>query len=483
MNKKPIRTLIHAILVLFTVSFPLFAFNLHVEGNLLKDENGTAVRLTGVNWFGLETSNMCPHGLWARDWKGMLLQVKDMGFNCIRLPWCDAMLRNGATASSINFYGVDPYRNNATTDMNKELAGKSPLEIMDIIVGGCADLGIAVVLDNHSREPDGYMNEQVWYTAKTSEQQWIDDWVFLASRYKDNPAAVGCDLDNEPHGSASSGGSQWGGGNLLFDWKSAAQRCGNAILAVNPDILIVVEGVEQFGTTSYWWGGNLRGVRTDPIVLTNPAKLVYSPHEYGPEVFDQTWFNDPTFPANLPAIWDSAFAFIKNENKGHLLLGEFGIRDRTSFSGKEGTWFSTLLSTLCKSISWTFWCLNPNSGDTGGLLENDWTMPVQWKLDMLKPYMAPLLGTATANLNHAFFKKRNSQITISLFHDRIVLNGLNEGKHELVISSVDGKTLIQQPIFEPTISLSSLGLVSSVYTIMVYGGNNETSIKKIVILK
>ena len=27
-----------------------------------------------------------------------------------------------------------------------------------------------------------------------------------------------------------------------------------------------------------------------------------------------------------------------------------------------------------------FWCLNPNSGDTGGLLQNDWTTPETYAL-------------------------------------------------------------------------------------------------------
>ena len=30
-----------------------------------------------------------------------------------------------------------------------------------------------------------------------------------------------------------------------------------------------------------------------------------------------------------------------------------------------------------------FWCLNPNSGDTGGLLSDDWQAPQEWKLDLL----------------------------------------------------------------------------------------------------
>jgi len=30
-----------------------------------------------------------------------------------------------------------------------------------------------------------------------------------------------------------------------------------------------------------------------------------------------------------------------------------------------------------------FWCLNPNSGDTGGLLTDDWASPQEWKLALL----------------------------------------------------------------------------------------------------
>jgi aryl-phospho-beta-D-glucosidase BglC (GH1 family) len=430
----------YSVNVLFIVVIQglLNAAGLHTAGGDLFDAHNNKVRLTGVNWFGMETSNMCPHGLWARDWKGMLLQIKDMGFNCVRLPWCNAMLRNGASASSINFYGVDPYRKNATTDMNKELAGKSPLEILDIIVSGCEELGIAVILDNHSRDPDGYMNEQVWYTKSTSDSQWIADWVFLATRYENNPAVVGCDLDNEPHGDSSSGGSQWGG-DSKYDWKSAAERCGNAILAVNPNVLILVEGVEHFGTTAYWWGGNFRGAHDSPVVLADMSKLVYSPHDYGPEVFAQLWFDDPSFPANLSAIWDSAFAFIKNQNKGHILLGEFGIRDSSSANGKEISWFRTLLSTLCKTISWTFWCLNPNSGDTGGLLGNDWTTPEQWKLDMLKPCMAPFIVTPTSV--STFVNRKRPHDEINVVRGRAIFNGEEFLENELALMSPSGRTM------------------------------------------
>ncbi|HEY5960220.1 MAG TPA: hypothetical protein VIV60_26890, partial [Polyangiaceae bacterium] len=82
---------------------------LHVQGSRLLDDAGHEVRLTGVNWFGFETSNLSPHGLWARDYRSMLKQIQALGFNTVRLPWCDAMLKPGATAKSLNTYGADPY--------------------------------------------------------------------------------------------------------------------------------------------------------------------------------------------------------------------------------------------------------------------------------------------------------------------------------------------------------------------------------------
>jgi aryl-phospho-beta-D-glucosidase BglC (GH1 family) len=360
---------------------------LHVQGNGLFDAQGKSVRLTGVNWFGLETSLEAPHGLWARDYRSMLKQIVDLKFNSIRLPWSNAIMRPGAAVASgsVNSNGADPY--DGTDPMNGDLVGKTPLQIMDAVIAAAGDVGLRIILDNHSREPDAYDKEELWWSAKTSEQQWIADWVTLATKYKGNPTVVGFDLDNEPHGA-----STWGTGVIATDWNSAAERCGNAIQAVNPDALIIVEGVSIVGTDVYWWGGNLSAVRTAPIHLTHPEKLVYSAHEYGPEVHDQTWFSDATFPANLPAVWTQHFDFIMQQGIGHLLLGEFGIKDLTADSGKSGQWFNTLLKTVASTYSWTFWCWNPNSGDTEGILQTDWLNVQQWKVDALKPYLAPMIG-------------------------------------------------------------------------------------------
>jgi endoglucanase len=356
---------------------------LNAVGNKLYDANGKEVRLTGVNWFGFETSMLYPHGLWSRDLKSVLKQIKDLGFNCLRIPWCNKMLDPSVTIR-INSYGTDPYT--GVSPMNAEESTKTkPIEILDIIVDWCQKNNMKIILDNHSRKPDAYMEELLWYRSDFSEEKWIADWVFLADRYKNYDAVVGMDLNNEPHGKYN-GGATWGNSNPATDWNKAAERCGNAILKVNPNVLIIVEGVELYNSTTYWWGGNLMGAKDFPIQLSNPQKLVYSPHEYGPTVYPQDWFSAPDFPNNMPAIWEKFFGYIITQNIAPLLVGEFGIRDR---GGKDEIWFDAFLKFMGTKYSWTFWCLNPNSGDTGGLLDDQWINVVSWKVDKLRPYLAP----------------------------------------------------------------------------------------------
>ena len=354
---------------------------LNASGNKLIDQRGQEVRMTGVNWFGFETETGFPHGVWTRDMKSVLQQIKDLGFNTIRVPWANEILF-GSQTISINSYGTDAV--SGVSPMNEEESKVStPLELLDIFVDWCQENDLKIVLDNHTRKPDSHLTEGLWYTPEFSEEQWIEDWVKLAERYKGKSTVVAMDLNNEPFAGT------WGNSNPATDWNKAAERCGNAILEVNPEVLIMVEGVSNAENSSYWWGGNLKGAKPYPIVLSNPKKLIYSAHEYGPEVSAQSWFKDPSFPDNMPALWKEHFDFLVTENEGPLLIGEFGIRDEDNQIAQ--TWIREFMKFGGNRYSWTFWAMNPNSGDTGGILQNDWTTVNQWKLDILNPYRAAII--------------------------------------------------------------------------------------------
>lgn len=462
--KSKLTKLRGALLLTFLSSSMLFTVDasyLNVKGTKIYNSNGQEVRLTGVNWFGFETTNFFPHGLWIRDYHGVLNQVKEMGFNCLRIPFCDDMLAPGAAAKPGD-YGTDPYYKREAGDLNKELKGRSPLEMMDEIIKYAGEIGIAIILDNHSRAHDGYMEEKLWYTAKISESTWISNWVMLAKRYKDNPAVVAFDLNNEPHGKVAETGATWGTGNAATDWNTAAEKCGNAILDVNPNVLIIVEGVQDCKNLNYWWGGNLKGVKDNPIKLSNPAKLLYSAHEYGPEVFQQDWFSEASFPANMEAIWDNAFGFVVKEGIGPLFIGEFGIGSLDGVNGKAGTWFKAFLKYMSEQLySFTFWSLNPNSGDTGGMLKDDWVSPVDWKLNLVKPLLAPMLNAPT-NTRKKISNVIDQKMQTSVTNKFIAYNGQSSNVQISVIG-LNGKVLTKTT--NRTLDINNLA--SGVYTAVI----------------
>jgi endoglucanase len=353
---------------------------LHAEGGKIVDARGKEVVLTGVNWFGLETGSFAPHGLWARNWSQMLDQMAGQGFNTLRLPYSNELFDPASKPNGINY------------KLNPDLVGLTGPQLMDKIVNGATRRGMMVMLDRH--RPTSQAQSALWYTDKVSEDRWIKDWVALAKHYRNNPLVIGADLHNEPHSNAT-----WGDGNQATDWRAAAERAGNAVLAANPNWLVFVEGIETYqgqGGKGYWWGGNLQGAKDNPVRLTDQSKLVYSAHDYSPKVWSQTWFNDPTFPANLPALWDAQWGYLAKSGTAPVVLGEFG--GRSVGGDQEGVWQRKLIDYLKQNkISYTYWSWNPNSGDTGGVLADDWTTVNKDKMALLKSYQAPMAPKPSAS--------------------------------------------------------------------------------------
>jgi len=60
--------------------------------------DGVRIPLYGVNWFGLETCDRAPHGLWSgRSVADFLAQVKGWGFTALRVPVSPQVLRDEGT--------------------------------------------------------------------------------------------------------------------------------------------------------------------------------------------------------------------------------------------------------------------------------------------------------------------------------------------------------------------------------------------------
>ncbi|MFI5895124.1 cellulase family glycosylhydrolase [Actinoplanes sp. NPDC051513] len=369
---------------------------LHTSGNKILDSAGATVRLTGINWFGMETDNKTFHGLWASNpWRSQLDTMASLGYNTLRIPFSDDALKTGAVATGINDY------------VNPDLVGLSPLQILDKVIEYSGGKGMRVILDRH--RPTSAQQTALWYTSAVPESTWIADWQSLARRYAGNTTVIGADLHNEPHAEGTNPaatGACWGCGDTARDWRLAAERAGNAILSVQPNWLIFVEGVScpsgglsnvWDGDTSNdedcgWWGGNLSKAGQYPVRLNVANRVVYSPHEYATSVYHQTWFDDPTYPANMPAIWDKYWGYLYKQNIAPIMMGEFGT---TLASDIDRVWLQNLMAytgTGVNGMSFTYWSWNPNSGDTGGIANDDWTTINQAKQSILQPYLIAPVG-------------------------------------------------------------------------------------------
>ena len=350
---------------------------LHVSGNKILDKDGREVWLTGVNWFGYNTGTNIFDGLWNSNLRTSVKAIADHGFNLIRVP---------ISAELLNQWSRGEYpRANYNNALNPELNTLNSLQIFEYFLKLAEENGMKVMPDIHSAETDASgHNVNLWYTDKVTVNDYYHALEWLADRYKNNDTIIAIDLKNEPHGKPNeSNKAIWNNSTDINNWKHTAEVAAAKVLAKNPNLLIMVEGTEIYSKNngSYastnsadyyfnWWGGNLRGVKDYPVNLGKyQDKLVYSPHDYGPTVYEQPWFKSGyNYESLIRDCWLDNWLYIHKNNIAPLLIGEWG-----GYMREPNLTWMTCLRRLIKEnrLNHTFWCFNANSGDTGGLVLDD----------------------------------------------------------------------------------------------------------------
>ncbi|MGN0593087.1 MAG: cellulase family glycosylhydrolase [Ruminococcus sp.] len=369
---------------------------LHVNENAeIVDMNGNPVWLTGCNWFGFNVGSQVFDGVWSQNMHDMLRQIADHGFNLLRVPMSTEILlqwKNGDPDPSVP--KVNEYTNPELTIEGVEGGTvKYSFDLWNQAVEWCRELGIKIMIDIHSAETASAGHQvSLWYTDKFSTEDWCTALEWFADYYKDDDTILAIDLKNEPHGTADTPDlmAKWDDSTDPTNWKYAAETCAARVLAKNPNLLIMVEGTEVYPKFeegadwssqnidysrypySYyhhtWWGGNFRGAKEYPIDLGDyQSQLVYSPHDYGPLVWEQDWFYDGfTQESLLEDCWYDNWFYLQDEGTAPLLMGEWGgFMD----GDRNEAWMIYLRDFMIENrIHHTFWCFNENSGDTGGLV-------------------------------------------------------------------------------------------------------------------
>ena len=372
-------------------STPSSPYPFRTAGRHIVDSQGNRVVLKAVNWYGANLEGHAVQGLDHQPIDKIVGLIQQWGFNAVRLPFSNAMLHDKRP--------IDASRVTA----NPQLAGRTPLEVFDHTVQALAKGGVAVILNNHSSSSAwccGYDTNGLWFFAgsggyQQTFDQFVDDWKKLASRYRNIPQVIAADLRNEVRtamwgGFLSAASPNWGAGDSK-DWHRAAQLAGNQILKTHGQLLIIVEGINWQGMLPFMGGKrpHLRPVRTLPIKLDLPGKLVYAAHNYahiGPKhngdrstsKGQRTYgeMDEPTFFQTLDEEW----GYVLQDGTAYqapVILSEFGASGGNA-AASDREWFERLTRYLYdREVSFAYWPLNHEdyglvNRDYSSIQDGDW---------------------------------------------------------------------------------------------------------------
>jgi len=181
------------------------------SGPQILDPTGSPFTITGINWYGFETTGFVAHGLYSQNYTTIVNEINQDGYNTIRIPFSNQM------------WETDPIPNRNTISACPSCKGTHSRDILALIINYAGSLGLHIILDNHRSEAGNSAEANgLWYNTSHqpyTEQSWIADWqhiqqwvhgirqtggatdtvtvTYLAS--DGFPTVLGDDLRNEPH--------------------------------------------------------------------------------------------------------------------------------------------------------------------------------------------------------------------------------------------------------------------------------------------
>ena len=309
--------------------------------------------------------------------------IRGEHFNAIRLPIAHQSVLDDAPVSFSHF---DPRLNPSLVDTDAVEQGAvegqdGGLPYQDALLAFAREAAkrhLLVVVSAH-RLKASHPNYGLWYNNSLGVSE----------------ESAGGAGTSSPQSSASSGTSSasisirsrswpWGAHNVRTDWNLAGERLGNRVLTGGPRWLFFVQGIHTGAPddgghdAGYFYGENLVGVKSAPVRLSQPDRLVYAPHTRGPNAkpmwAQPKYFKDETFPANLPAVWTSHFLMAREYHEGTpMVIGELG----GDFKGDDKLWQEKALAYFSREqrLGIFYDSLMDPSGRGHGLLEDDLPLP------------------------------------------------------------------------------------------------------------
>jgi endoglucanase len=346
---------------------PIFKIPHNVSQNGNKTEGYTAkngkiykgdkeVKINGINWFGMNTGTYCVHSLWSTSLDEYISILKRSGFNAVRLVLSAKVMLN-LDALIVN--SVDE-------TLNSGLKGKTAGQHLDDLIDRLGTAGILVMLNLHRMTGEGDNAEDIgpyWYSDAYPETKIIDAWVTIAKRYASKDNVFAMDIKNEPHGAS------WGTNDVMTDFAAFCERVGNAIIEVNPRVLIGVAGV-----TKCVWSDNVGPAVRRPVTLSVGDKVFYTPHFYN--VY--RWWPNVDFKAYMDeCVGDVVRAGMP------VIVGEWGYNESDELDMRWLADFTAYMNALGVT-NCMYWALNENASENHGILAPGSANVKQFKIDAIQ---------------------------------------------------------------------------------------------------
>ena len=334
------------------------------QGNIYR--NGDFVNFNGVVWTGFNTEAKVLHGLWARNWKEMIVQLKtEIGANSIKIPICASIL-NGDSVASIDY------------DLNSDLEDLNSLQILDLVANELHNQGIYFVISLDKTDSTCTKSPDLWYSDEYSNEDFVKDLKFISRRYNTSEYFAGIEILGSLGNRAT-----WGAGNSATDWNLELEKIIPEIVEANPNILILIPGLEKKPNCSVN-SKNLdisfiSQLKCDKLRIDSryKSKVVFSPSiKLKNFDFDSNSINDDL---------NSQFNYFLETNEGFLPSSWNSVDPNDSLNLKyENKIVEYLIkNNICSSF---YYALNPSSGENLGLINSDWTTINSSRIENLKNY-------------------------------------------------------------------------------------------------
>ncbi|DBB06710.1 TPA: hypothetical protein ACH3X1_012211 [Trebouxia sp. C0004] len=412
------------------------AGGLTTSNGQITDYNGNVILFKGLNWFGFDDGNTGPDGLWAgsnsltQDFANIMLRIKALGFNAVRLPFSFKDLNSpmkafGRSCSFVS--GSDlaastvPGGTNVASGAVFPSLSEPPQRTQTL--GVCSDYldvgttfnrlvyvvkllthnGFYVLLDNQFNLDT---------TVLDNQNQWLSDWVTLLKAVAQDSVSsqmLMIDVLNEP----DVFGVRWEAANGKPGYANLCIQLMDAVHSIVPGALFFVEGTGQYAPgydgLAFNYGDGLasssaafneyRGISDAGLffeqVLSKPylSQVVAAPHVYPPSISEA---HDKFTGSGLFNRLSLSFGYLNkqgycsrsNPHNCHqfpVVIGETGTTFALQADQQQMADFALYLNNQGAGndgqhnpiSSWFWWAWNANSGDTGGIVEADWTT-INW---------------------------------------------------------------------------------------------------------